>query len=725
MGGALNKFFAELRRRNMFRVAGIYSVVGWLIAQVAGVLETSLNLPSWFDTVTVGLLLIGFPTALLLAWAFEMTPSGLKRAGSVGEDDRFSPRKRRLLDFSILLLLLVISAVVLWQGIGGLGSVLEASVNQSPVAQGSSLKASKITDQRPSIAVLPFDDYSPAGDQSYFAHGISEELLNVLAKIKGLRVVSRTSAFAIQDLNIGIEEIATALQVNHILEGSVRKAGSTLRITAQLIDTKNDAHLWSQTFDRPLSAENIFLIQDEISAAIVDKISGLLQPETGQAAMATSMRTSSLQAYEYYLRGREKMNQRNPKNLALAVENFNQAIAIDPEYALAFAGLADTYLLMESYADMSPEQSLEMARPNVKRALQLAPNSAEALSAAALLALNESRDEDALELSSRAIAANPSLSDAYLRQALAYFNLGETDKELTALQTARALDPLSGIILNNIAGAQSDLGNRAAAKQANRQNIRWNPQSPFGYSDLGIMLLEEGQYGEAHMLLKSAQSLNTEDALVRIFLTRLYTRLGLFELATSTAGTDGERTLINLLQGNLQQIPSEKLGELDDLSKAYVLYLMRNFPATYKSFKQAVRQNYWDKQPILPEFIDMAAIAAFVYQQQANSKASALAGKVEAMLSDNNPDNTDLFFELRAGAILSMVNQDHQTAHAWIDRFLDLGFADIAFLQEPAFDELRGKAAFKLQEQQMAENISRHRAVILGQLADPNLNWVK
>ncbi|MCF6293633.1 MAG: hypothetical protein L3J04_09590, partial [Robiginitomaculum sp.] len=631
----MNNFITELRRRNMFRVAGVYGVVGWVVAQVAGVLESALNLPPWLDTVTVGLLLIGFPTALLLAWAFQMTPSGIKRAGSVTEGDRLSPRQRRILDFSILLLLIVVSAVVLWQGIGGLGSAIESTAKKSPEAQRAKLETREITDQRPSIAVLPFDDYSPAGDQSYFAHGISEELLNVLAKIKGLRVVSRTSAFAVQDQNIGIEEIAAALQVNHILEGSVRKAGSTLRITAQLIDTKNDAHLWSQTYDRPLSAENIFLIQDDITAAIVGKIADILQPETDHA----KMRTSSLEAYEYYLRGREQMNQRKPKSLTVAVENFSQAITIDPDYALAFAGLADTYLLMESYADMPTEQSILMARPNVKRALELAPNSAEALSAAALLALNEGRDKDALELSHRAIAANPSFSDGYLRQALAYFNLGETEEELKALQTARALDPLSGIILNNLAGAYSDLGNRVAAKQANRQNIHWNPQSPYGYSDLAVMLLEEGALGEAHILLKDAQALNSDDALVQTLLTRLYTRIGLFDLAINLAS---ERVLIDLLQGKLTQIPPSKIDEMDNLTKAYVLYLLQDFPASYENFKQTVSQNYWEEQPILPEFIDMAAIASFVYRHQSDSKASALADKVENILSDNSLYNTDL-----------------------------------------------------------------------------------
>lgn len=270
----MDNLFSELKRRNIFRVAGVYAVIGWLLAQMASVLENAMNMPAWFDTMVVSCLLLGFPIAMILTWAFEMTPEGVKRTESANADEETSPKTGRGLDYLLIGGLALVGVLII-------GGQFRSSAPANPDAAPSLAQSNKIDGQ--SIAVLPFEDFSPDKDQAYFADGIAEELLNVLAQVDGLRVASRTSAFTFKARESSISEIATALNVGHILEGSVRKSGETLRITAQLIDTNTDEHLWSETYDRPLTAENIFEIQDEISQAIVLELNGRLDllPDTG------------------------------------------------------------------------------------------------------------------------------------------------------------------------------------------------------------------------------------------------------------------------------------------------------------------------------------------------------------------------------------------------------------------------------------------------------------
>ncbi|MFT5609731.1 MAG: TolB-like protein [Polaribacter sp.] len=226
---------SELKRRNIFRVAGVYAVAGWLLAQLASALESSLNMPGWFDTVVVSLLLLGFPVAMILAWAFEMTPEGFKKTQSLNGGDENTQTTGRKLDYVLIGGLALVGLLIIG----------DRAIPKATVTPSAPIIAAIDTFTGQSIAVLPFEDFSPDQDQEYFADGIAEELLNVLARVEGLRVTSRTSAFSYKGREASIAEIGKALNVAHILEGSVRKAGDTLRITAQLIDTKTDEHMWS------------------------------------------------------------------------------------------------------------------------------------------------------------------------------------------------------------------------------------------------------------------------------------------------------------------------------------------------------------------------------------------------------------------------------------------------------------------------------------------------
>jgi TolB-like protein/Flp pilus assembly protein TadD len=737
----MNKLFTELRRRNIFRVAGVYALVGWLLMQIVSVMTPALALPDWVDSFFAILLLVGFPLAILLTWAFEMTPEGVKRTETVAEGESVTAKTGRMLDYVIVGGLVLVAAMVVWQGTRSAPAPLIAAKDAAPQgevkndalpqphpeerAQRASKDEIALTNTGPSIAVLPFADFSSAKDQEYFANGISEELLNVLARIKGLRVASRTSAFAFKDREASIGEIAKALNVDHVLEGSIRKAGTTLRITAQLINTKSDEHMWSQTYDRPLTAENIFAIQDEIAAAIVGTIKGKLS----LAAEPASARTESLEAYELYLRARQQMNKRLPDSLRAALKNYQQAIALDPEFAPAYSGLADTYLLMSGYTKMGDKEALDLARPNVKRALELAPNSAEALTSASFLANIEEKYDEAIVFADRAIAANPNYADAYFRKGRA-LNATERLKEaLKVYQQARALDPLSAVILINIGDTQIALGDRVGARKTYEANMRWNPDSPLGASGFAGLLQAEGDLAGAHRLFKDAQALNTEGKNTRESLALIYIQLGMLERAEKIAKVDFTRSFIYLLRGENQKILALYQNKPNDPNLGVFLYMMGDFKTLYQGFSVPAVRKFWLKQEITSTSINSSAYSAanvaFALRYVGDADVDVFINKVDAYLGGDDPAKVSLPQNLEAGAVVQMAKQQPKKAYVWIDRVLDLGFADILFLINPAFDGLRDTPEFMTREKRMAIIIAKQRAAIEAKLADPKPNWVK
>ncbi|MBL4617876.1 MAG: hypothetical protein JKY46_09275, partial [Robiginitomaculum sp.] len=574
-----------------------------------------------------------------------------------------------------------------------------------------------------SIAVMPFEDFSAAKDQEYFASGISEELLNVLSRIEGLNVSSRTSSFAFKEREASTKEIAEALGVKHILEGSIRKSGTTLRITAQLIDTANDEHMWSQTYDRPLTADNIFAIQDEIAAAIVAELKGRLS----LAPIKQAPRTASLEAYELYLRARQQMNQRKPETLRAAEAGFKQVIALDPEFAPAFSGLADTYMLMISYTDMRKEESHRLARPNVERALQLAPNSAESLTTASMLANQNNELEKAVAFADRAIAANPNHSDAYLRKFNAGTSASANSQEILAnIQKAQALDPLSAVILSNVSYRQLDVGDREAAKKIMLDNVRWNPDSPFGLLDLAELSYQDGDIAAAHSLYKDAQALNLENVRTQNSLAYIYVSIGMYDAALAVSKHSDNRALALLLMGKREQSLKIALDNAENVPPGYILYMHGDLEGAYPHIRKNTTDFNLSGQSASANSANWLAIFAFIFQKNGDEDADVLMSKIEDYLGkDVAAADKTLVPDLAAGILLQLLKGDAETAYIWLDRYLDLGFADIPLLKEPIFDSLRGSPEFEKRVARMAKNAAKYRAEIEAQLANPKPNWIK
>src|SRR4026209_2310016 len=326
----LGSFFAELKRRNVYKVAVGYAGVGWLLIQVATQVFPFFEIPNWGVRLIVLLIVVGFPIALVIAWAFELTPGGIKRTE---EADLVYPGRSR----GRAWIYVVISAGLLSAGLFFLGRYTAPNENKIGNVPAKS------------IAVLPFENLSRDPDNAYFAEGIQDEILTRLAKVADLKVIARTSTQRFKSAPDDLQQIAKQLGVTNILEGSVQKVADQVRVNVQLINAVTDAHLWAETYDRKLT--DIFAVESEIAQAVAQALQATL---TGSEKRSIAKKpTENPEAYELYLKGRFFWNKRTGVDLRKAIEYFQQAIAKDPNYALAYAGLADCYDLLCEYSELS------------------------------------------------------------------------------------------------------------------------------------------------------------------------------------------------------------------------------------------------------------------------------------------------------------------------------------------------------------------------------------
>jgi TolB-like protein/Flp pilus assembly protein TadD len=409
-----------------------YVAVGWLIIQVTDIILNNIKAPDWVFHVLLLFLSIGFPVILLFAWAYEMTPEGLKKEKNVDRSQSITQATGRKLDFMVIGILVLALAYFSFDKFV-LDPTRDAELVQA-TTEAVTEQSNEAADT--SIAVLAFADLSPEGDQEYFSDGVSEEILNALAQIPDLLVTSRSSSFSFKGKDVDIPTVARQLGVANVLEGSVRKSGNRIRITAQLIDARNGFHLWSKTYDREL--KDIFALQDEISSAIVMALKGHLGINAGLAPRFIA--TANTEAHEAYLRGRYLLAQSTNSSLNGAIREFEKAIESDPDYALAYTGLAMTTIFLFE----NPSEAIAKARPQVERAMSLDPTLAEAQAAAGVLAWRESKLDDAMTHFRRAIEINPNYDIAYVWMGnLLNFDQGRYAEAFEMRSTAMRLDPLS------------------------------------------------------------------------------------------------------------------------------------------------------------------------------------------------------------------------------------------------------------------------------------------
>src|SRR5256884_3204873 len=389
----VENFFAELKRRNVYKVAVAYAIVGWLLVQITTQVFPFLEIPNWVVRLVIALVAIGFPIALVIAWAFEITPQGIERTEVADTMPAAAGQKKNAWIY------VAIAGAVLSIGLFFLGRY--GFRNASPSSSELPPK---------SIAVLPFDNLSEEKGNAYFAEGIQDEILTRLAKVADLKVISRTSTQHFKSAPDNLPQIAKQLGVMHILEGSVQKANDQVRVNVQLINAMTDAHLWAEIYDRKLT--DIFTVESDIAKTIAETLQARL---TGSEKISIAkVPTANTEAYELYLKGRFFWNKRTGADLKRAIDYFNQAIAKDPNYALAYAGLADSYTLLSVFSAASPQDSIPQASVAAKKALELDNTIAEAHASSGRILSGYDYDfERAIAEFERAIQLNPNYATSY------------------------------------------------------------------------------------------------------------------------------------------------------------------------------------------------------------------------------------------------------------------------------------------------------------------------
>ena len=425
--------WAELKRRNVVRVGILYMVSAWLLLQLTDVLSSLLSLPTWAGSFVVLLLALGIFPVLIFAWVYEMTPEGLRRDADVDPSQSITTNTgKKINSLIVVLLVLAIGGLIADRFIPEMSVVADVTVVDSA---GLTI----VSDER-SIAVLPFADLSPQQDQRYFTDGLSDELLNVLVRVNGLRVASRTSSFAYRGSTIGIPEIARKLNVRHILEGSVRKDGENIRITAQLIETETDGHLWSETYDRKLI--NIFAIQEEIANAIVAVLTGEIGIQRVNAVTVEAA-TDNFEAYEMYLKARELFIRR--ENLTESIRLFHKAVELDPNFARAWEGLAAVEAIADDWLWGPNEDGVNhgsLAEEPARKALSLNPDLSMPLAVLGQLSSRRRNDlVEALNYYEAAIDKDTKNTSAWLWKGVTLKYGGYLDEAIVAFEQCLAIDP--------------------------------------------------------------------------------------------------------------------------------------------------------------------------------------------------------------------------------------------------------------------------------------------
>jgi TolB-like protein/Tfp pilus assembly protein PilF len=485
----------ELRRRNVIRVGLLYGLASWLILQVADVLVPALALPDWALRFVSLLLLLGFPLVLIFAWAYELTPEGLKKQHEVDRTQSITHETGRKLDYVIGGLAVLAIVVVgldrfvprpLQEGRSTINVGNDATAPTTTAASSSTLA----TAPDKSIAVLPFVNMSSDADNEYFSDGISEELLNLLARLPELRVIGRTSSFQFKGRNEDLRSIGVTLGVANLLEGSVRKSGNKVRITAQLIRAEDGSHLWSETYDRTL--EDIFAVQDDIARQVVDALEVSL---LGDGSL--SVQKQDAEAHNLFLQGRFFAQRQSPVDAERAIAYLKRSLDRDPSYALAWLELANVYVTQGDYGWNPSAERYSLASEAIQKALALNPKLASAHSTQAWIQCGNWDWAAADESNRIALELEPRNPEVLLRAGYLAVSIGRSEEGLALIRRSLDLDPLRVDGLDYLGYALTSVGRYSEAEAAFRKGVELSPGRGGGHFAIALPQLLQGKADEA------------------------------------------------------------------------------------------------------------------------------------------------------------------------------------------------------------------------------------
>jgi len=547
-------FFSELRRRNVYKVAVAYIVAGWALSQGIAQVFPVFDIPNWVIRLIVVLIIIGLPISLVLAWMFELTPQGIKRTETADAMPAATRKKKHVWIYVIVI------GVLLSIGLFLLGRY--SAVNGAPRQS----EAATVPDK--SIAVLPFDNLSRDPDNAYFAEGVQDEILTRLAKIGDLKVISRTSTEKYKSAPANLREIAQQLGVAHIVEGSVQKANDQVRVNVQLINALTDAHLWADTYDRKLL--DIFSVESDIAKTIADTLQAKL---SGSEKTAISKKpTANPEAYELYLKGRFFWNKRTGADLKTAAQYFERALTADPSYGSAYAGLAQSYLLIPVFGAGAPRDFFPKAMVAAHRAIKLDETSAEGHSALAMLVLFDFKFKESEEEFRRAIELNPNYATAHhwFGNSL-LVTLGRFDEAIKEGERAVELDPLS-LIINADLGSTLMIARRYDEAIAQlRRTLALDGNFGYAHWNLGEALYLKGDIPAAISEYEKAAAFD-DDPQILALLGRAYADTGKREQALEILQKLNEKGQQHYVRKYLYTVVYTGLGDkataIDYLEKA-------------------------------------------------------------------------------------------------------------------------------------------------------------
>jgi len=719
-------FIQELKRRNVFKVGAAYIVMAWLAAQGVDVFLENFGAPDWVIKTVLLLLIGGFPFALFFAWAFELTPEGIKKEKDVDRSRSITHETGRKLDYTIIAVLLIALSWFAWDkfGTGEPGSeshfqTAAESARPSAVENGSLTPeaapepATPLVDNK-SIAVLPFVNMSNDPDQEYFADGISEEILNALARVDGLKVAGRTSSFTFKGQNQDLTSIGAALRVAHILEGSVRKSGNQLRITAQLIKVDDGYHMWSETFDREL--DDVFAIQDEISNAILVQLkTQLLGGEFVKSKQVDP------QAYAQYLLAKQRIYDRSQASLELAAELLTKAIETDPGFAAAHAqlGIATLLLSEEQYGSLPNDEAAELGREQLEAALALEPQQAEALAGMGLYhASFPGGGEQAIAWLRRSLQSDPNQSNASNWLANNLRRNGQLDEALALREKDFARDPLYMPVFSNLVQMYVASGENEQARQV-LDELR-----PYLHDDANMVMTEgsyfqvAGQWAKADRVFSSAYEKEP-----RNFVNQIWYCLNL-------VSTGQYQRCSELSSAPVATLALTRLGRSEEgLMLGFEAAAKGRYPGWYfqaliesgqnEQLVEFVEERWPDLATLNRDFPDrqgwgssMMAFVAEAYRNLAREdefkQALTLARSTNDLQLSQGMDNWSL--SLSRAHLAALVGDQNQ-AITLLERAFDQGLVmDLTASNAwPAFQDLRGNPQFEAARSKMLEHLNSER----------------
>ncbi|MFT7141297.1 MAG: TolB-like protein/Tfp pilus assembly protein PilF, partial [Sulfitobacter sp.] len=564
-------FIEELKRRNIFRVGIAYAVSASVLLQIVDLVLDNFTAPDWVMQAFILLTVIGFPFALLFAWVFEMTQEGVQLEKNVERSKSTTHATAQKINRSIIIGLAIAVALLLVDKLVATSTTAPQPQTSTTNQYNDVLTAVDVSTDK-SIAVLPFVNMSSDPEQEYFADGISEEILNLLAKIDDLKVTGRTSSFSFKDTNENLSVIGNVLGVNHILEGSVRKSGTRIRVTAQLVKVDDGFHMWSETYDRELN--DVFTIQDEISAAILVQLKAQLLSAPLQTV------TTDTRAYGFYLQAKQRIYDRNRDSIEAAIVLLNKAIEIDASYAPAYAQLGIANLLASdtNYGTMPYALAGARAKKAFDQSLQLDPKNAEALAGMGLYFSNYEPDHQrSIGLLQQALSINPNLENASVWLSTELNQAGELRAALRLYEQTYQRDPLHKPNFSNLQQSLVALGQNDRALEMIEERLEYQPNDASLLKTYGLVKLFSGDLAEARMLFKRSHDKEPLNAMNNLLFGFTALTLEEYELAVDIAPNRNAVIALNAL-GRVEEaltLSKQLIDKGDDLN-SYFSVLVAN-----------------------------------------------------------------------------------------------------------------------------------------------------